>query len=74
MLAYFRSRVPRARRDSEEAIEYVTTHATSYALQRKCVEALIAKTQILWHLLDCVWLAHFAEPRMTPPAFAEDAS
>lgn len=71
MLAYFRSRVPRARRDSEEAIEYVVTRADTYAMQRKCVEALITKTQILWHLLDCVWLAHFAEPRMAPPAFAE---
>lgn len=71
MLAYFRSRVPRARRDSEEAIEYVVTHADTYAMQTKCVEALITKTQILWHLLDCVWLAHFAEPRMAPPAFAE---
>ncbi len=74
MLAYFRSRVPRARRDSEEAIEYVVTHADTYAMQKKCVEALITKTQILWHLLDCVWLAHFAEPRMAPPVFAEDAS
>jgi pyrroloquinoline-quinone synthase len=71
MLAYFRSRVPRARRDSEEAIEYVVAHADTYAMQKKCVEALITKTQILWHLLDCVWLAHFAEPRMAPPEFAE---
>jgi len=70
MLAYFRSRVPRARRDSEEAIEFVVTHADTYAMQKKCVEALITKTQILWHLLDCVWLAYFAEPRMAPPAFA----
>ncbi|WP_237560822.1 pyrroloquinoline-quinone synthase PqqC [Elioraea sp. Yellowstone] len=74
MLAYFRSRVPRARRDSEEAIAYVVAHADTYAMQRRCVEALITKTQILWHLLDCVWLAHFAEPRMAPPAFAEDVS
>lgn len=71
MLAYFRSRVPRARRDSEEAIDYVVAHADTFAAQKKCVEALITKTQILWHLLDCVWLAHFAEPRMAPPAFAE---
>jgi pyrroloquinoline-quinone synthase len=71
MLAYFRSRVPRARRDSEEAIEYVVAHADTFALQKKCVEALITKTQILWHLLDCVWLAHIAEPRMAPPTLAE---
>lgn len=59
MLAYFRGRVPRARRDSEEAIEYVTTHASTYELQERCVAALIRKTEILWHLLDCVEKAYF---------------
>src|SRR6266581_4367040 len=44
MLEYFRSRVPRARRDSEEAIDYVVGHATSYELQERCVAALIRKT------------------------------
>ena len=53
-LEYFRSRVPRARRDSQEAIEFVVWHASTYALQHKCVNALIKKTEILWHLLDCV--------------------
>jgi pyrroloquinoline-quinone synthase len=54
MLAYFRARVPRARVDSEEAIEFVVTNATSFELQEQCVAALIRKTEILWHLLDCV--------------------
>ena len=54
MLAYFRSRVPRARRDSEEAIDFVVRHATSYELQARCIAALVRKTEILWHLLDCV--------------------
>ena len=58
MLAYFRSRVPRARRDSEEAIDFVVRHATSYELQERCVAALIRKTEILWHLLDCVYAAY----------------
>jgi pyrroloquinoline-quinone synthase len=58
MLAYFRSRVPRARADSEEAISYVALHATSYELQERCVAALIRKTEILWHLLDCVEKAY----------------
>lgn len=57
-LAYFRSRVPRARRDSAEAIEFVVQHALSRELQEACVRALIDKTQVLWHLLDCVALAH----------------
>jgi pyrroloquinoline-quinone synthase len=60
-LDYFRSRVPRARRDSAEAIDYVVAHATSYELQERCVAALIKKTEILWHLLDCVQAASGAE-------------
>jgi len=58
MLAYFRARVPRARVDSEEAISFVLEHATNYELQQRCVAALIRKTEILWHLLDCVEKAH----------------
>jgi len=53
-LAYFRSRVPRARRDSEEAVAFVVAQARTRAEQEACVAALIRKTEILWHLLDCV--------------------
>jgi pyrroloquinoline-quinone synthase len=61
MLGYFRSRVPRARRDSEEAINWLSERATTYDLQDRCVKALIRKTEILWHLLDCVYAA-YVEP------------
>jgi len=61
MLEYFRSRVSRARRDSEEAIEFVVRHATTYELQERSVAALIRKTEILWHLLDCLYAA-YVEP------------
>ena len=54
----FRGRVTRAKADSREAIDYVTTHATTPELQDKCVDALITKTQILWALLDAVQLAY----------------
>ncbi len=53
-LAYFRQRVPRARRDSDEAIEFALSAATTPEVQAACVQALIRKTEILWHLLDCV--------------------
>jgi pyrroloquinoline-quinone synthase len=53
-LAYFRGRVPRARRDSEEAIAYVVREASTRPLQEACVAALIQKTEILWHMLDCI--------------------
>ena len=61
-LGYFRSRVPRAKRDSAEAIEFVVRHATTRELQEKCVAALITKCQILWALLDAVTLAYPDEP------------
>jgi len=57
-LAYFRGRVTRAREDSREAIDYVTTHAKTPEDQDRCVAALITKTQILWSLLDAVTLAY----------------
>jgi pyrroloquinoline-quinone synthase len=53
-LAYFRGRVPRARRDGEEGLTFVVAHATSRALQEACIAALVKKTEVLWHLLDCV--------------------
>ena len=65
MLAYFRSRVPRARRDSEEAIDFVVRHATTFETQERCVAALIRKTEILWHLLDCTFAAYI-EPGWGP--------
>ena len=58
MLAYFRGRVTRARQDSEEAIDFVVRHAAAYELQERCVAALIRKTEILWHLLDCAYAAY----------------
>ncbi len=62
MLAYFRARVPRARVDSEEALAFVVSHATTFELQERSVAALIKKTEILWHLLDCVQAAYVTDP------------
>jgi pyrroloquinoline-quinone synthase len=53
-LGYFRARVTRARRDGEEGLAFVVAGASSRALQEACVAALVKKTEILWHLLDCV--------------------
>jgi pyrroloquinoline-quinone synthase len=53
-LDYFRSRVTQGRRDSEQAIAFVTAHARTAELQDRCVAALVRKTEILWHLLDSV--------------------
>jgi len=56
-LGYFKVRVTRARMDGEEGLAYVVANATSRALQDACVAALVRKTEILWHLLDCVQAA-----------------
>jgi pyrroloquinoline-quinone synthase len=61
MLAYFRARVTRARGDSQEAIAFVSAQATTRELQEQCVAALVRKTEILWHLLDCLYAA-YVEP------------
>lgn len=53
-ITYFRNRVVQARVDSAEAIAFVVRHADTYAKQAACVAALIRKTEILWHLLDCI--------------------
>ena len=59
-LGYFRSRVTRARADADEAVGFVVANATTRALQEACVDALIRKTEVLWHLLECVQLASAA--------------
>jgi pyrroloquinoline-quinone synthase len=58
MLEYFRGRIGRARTDSQEAIEYVLSHATTREVQERCVAALITKCEILWALLDAVSAAY----------------
>jgi pyrroloquinoline-quinone synthase len=53
-LQYFRQRVPRAARDAEEAIAFVTERATTRAAQEACVRALVDKCRILWSMLDAI--------------------
>jgi pyrroloquinoline-quinone synthase len=57
-LAYFRARVPQARRDGTEALAFVVAHATSRDAEDACVAALVRKCEILWHLLDCLHAAY----------------
>lgn len=64
-LQYFRIRPPRAQRDSEEAIALVISLANTRVLQDACVQALVRKTEILWHMLDSIQAAvgpHGARP------------
>jgi pyrroloquinoline-quinone synthase len=61
-LGYFRARVTRARTDSQEAVAFVAAEARTGELQEACVAALVRKTEVLWHLLDCVQLATAGSP------------
>ena len=36
------------------AIEFVCRNAVTHDLQQSCVAALVRKTEILWHILDCL--------------------
>jgi pyrroloquinoline-quinone synthase len=60
-LDYFRARVTEARQDSEQALAFVLANARSYPEQQACVGALVRKTQILWQLLDALYVA-YVEP------------
>lgn len=56
-LAYFRERVTRAPSDADFALAYVVEHAKSEAQIRRCLDAFEQKCQILWQLLDAVYVA-----------------
>jgi len=60
-LSYFQMRIARASLDSEQALDFVVRHAMTPQLQERCVQALIKKAEILWHLLDCLHMA-YVEP------------
>jgi pyrroloquinoline-quinone synthase len=56
-LAYFRARVSQASHDSGEALDFVLSRAVTIDEQDRCVAALVRKTEILWHMLDCLYAA-----------------
>ena len=70
-LEYFQLRIARATLDSGQAVEFVVQHATTYALQERCVRALIKKADILWTLLDHLSLAS-GETGSGPTRTADD--
>ena len=57
-LAYFRSRLSQASHDSRDALAFVIAHAVSAEEQDRCIAALVRKTEILWHILDCLYAAY----------------
>jgi pyrroloquinoline-quinone synthase len=55
-LAYFEDRIPLARRDADQALEWVVEGAVTPAQQDACVAALAFKCDVLWGLLDATAL------------------
>jgi pyrroloquinoline-quinone synthase len=55
-LDYFRSRVPRARSDSDEALELTMTWCDTVELQEEATRALSTKCDVLWAVLDSIAL------------------
>ncbi len=65
-LAYFDKRLTQAPRDADFALDYVKTHATTPELQRRAMDALTFKCNVLWVQLDALYFAYVA-PGMIPP-------
>ncbi len=57
-LAYFAARPVQARRDSDFALAYVKTHATTPQTQALAIKALEFKCDVLWVQLDALWGAY----------------
>lgn len=53
-LAYFRSRLTQAPRDSDHGLEIVTTRCTTVESQRLAFDALRFKLEMLWIMLDAI--------------------
>lgn len=68
-LEYFQLRIARATLDSDQAVEFVVQHATTYSLQERCVRALVKKADILWTMLDHLSMAYVetGSERKQPP-------
>lgn len=65
-LAYFKPRLNQAPADAEFALAYVLEQARSPAQQQAACEALIFKCDVLWAMLDALYLA-YVEPALPPP-------
>jgi pyrroloquinoline-quinone synthase len=55
---YFKSRVTRARADSEEGMELTIKHCDTRELQEEAVKALGFKCDVLWSMLDAIQTAY----------------
>jgi pyrroloquinoline-quinone synthase len=57
-LAYFKSRLTQAPRDSQQGLRLVLTHFTTVETQRRAFEALAFKLEMLWVMIDTIHHAY----------------
>ncbi len=57
-LAYFEWRLQAGRQDAEEALDILRRYCVTAEDQRRCLEAFLFKTDILWALLDAVYFEY----------------
>lgn len=66
--AYFRRRLAEARRDVEHGLDFTLGHFTTRAQQDRVFEVLRLKLEILWSMLDAMWVAYVDQ--RPPPTLA----
>lgn len=72
-LAYFTPRLTQAPRDSDYAMALVQAWADTPDKQADAVDALLAKCDILWAMLDALHFAYVEPGLIAPGAFRPDA-
>jgi pyrroloquinoline-quinone synthase len=65
-LDYFQARITQAPEDADFALRWVVSHARTREEQELALAALCAKCDILWAMLDALYLA-YVEPGWPPP-------
>jgi pyrroloquinoline-quinone synthase len=65
-LAYFRKRVSQANRDVEHGLAITLQHFRTREQQERAVQILQFKLDVLWTMLDALWLAYIDKK---PPYF-----
>ncbi len=71
-LAYFTPRLTQAPRDADFALAYVCCHAVTPQMQADAVNALIAKCDMLWAMLDALHHAYVEPGHIPPGAFVPE--
>lgn len=59
--AYFRKRLSEARRDVEHGLEITLDFYRTREQQERMLEVLQFKLDVLWTMLDCMWVAYIAK-------------